>query len=402
MHIYRDRFDELKKWFHEPEILVILGPRQVGKTTLVKDYLSWVEKEKNISKSNIFAYNLDRQQHRDELADQTVFAERISSSSGKKVVFIDEIQRLENPGVFLKGLTDTMPDVKFIVTGSSSLEIRSKIADVLTGRKHVIELSPLSYNEAKTYSEDPLPELLVRGGYPAVFTTKIKEKKLARLDEIMTSYIQVDIKDFLGIEYIDKYTQLMTLLSGQIGGLVNHAHLTSVLHVHLTTLERYLSVLHNTFILDFIYPFSRNSAREIIKAPVPYFLDLGIRNFVLGSFGKLDKRDDRGLLFENFIYTEIKRVVPSYATIRYWRSKDAKEVDFIVGHELKYVPIEVKFQSISEPKVTSSMKSFIHLYKPENFIVVNRTLREEAYWNNTKIQFITIDYLPDILLSYLS
>lgn len=393
MKIHRNKLEELKTWYRDPETIVVLGPRQVGKTTLVKTFLSWVKEEKNLPESNIFAYNLDLKKDKQALEDQTKLFERLTSLKGKKLVFIDEIQRMPEPGIFLKGLIDTIPEVKFIVTGSSSLEIRSKIADVLTGRKHEIELSPLSYQEARTVIEDPLPELLVRGGYPAVFTTPKRDKKMARLNEIVKSYLQNDINDFLGIELMDKYVQLMTLLSGQIGGLVNHSHLTNVLNIHLNTLERYLSILQNTFILDFIYPFGNNPSREIIKAPIPYFIDLGIRNHFLGAFQPLEQRNDRGLLFQNFVYTELRRLVPAFMRIRYWRTKNQQEVDFVVGHELEQIPVEVKYTDLEKPEITSSMKIFIQTYTPKQFVVVNKSFSSEMWWNNTKIQFIPISEL---------
>jgi hypothetical protein len=268
---------------------------------------------------------------------------------------------------------------------------------VLTGRKHVIELSPLSYNEAQSQVNYPLSELLVRGGYPAVFTTQNQDKKMARLNEIVNSYIETDIKDFLGIEYIDKYTKLMTLLSGQVGGLINHAHLTSVLSVHLTTLERYLSILQNTFILDLIYPFSRNPSREITKAPVPYFLDNGIRNYFLGNFQPIELRNDRGLLFENFVYTQLRQIIPPWFNIHYWRSKDKKEVDFIVGHQLTHIPVEVKYKEYDSVEITTSMKAFIQMYNPPTFVVVNLSLAEQTRWNTTDIYFTPIHRLTETI-----
>ena len=201
--IPRLALNELISWIDEPETLVILGPRQVGKTTLMDQLQTWLVDEKGVKKKNLLSFNLDFKPDRKRLQTQADLAQEIQNASDRVFVFIDEVQRLDEPGLFLKGIIDVFPQVKLVVSGSSSLQIRSKVADVLTGRKQLINLSPLFINEVKSLKDDYLERLLVTGGYPAVFTSNNKDKQIARLGEIVSSYLEKDVEDYLGIELVE-------------------------------------------------------------------------------------------------------------------------------------------------------------------------------------------------------
>lgn len=388
--IPRKELETLKKWDSEPEAIIILGARRVGKSTLMSQYSNWLVAEKDIKPDQILQYNLDFEADRIELESQISVSNKLNDlDDGKAYVFIDEIQRRKDSGLFLKGLIDKFPQVKFIVSGSSSLEIRSKVADVLTGRKKEIYLLPLSVEEVSS-RENFLEDLLVTGGYPAVFLSKTKELKIERLEEIITSYMRKDVQDYLGVELTEKYKQIMTLLANQIGGLVSNSNYTSNLNIHLQTLERYFEILKNTFILDFVEPFSTNPSNEIVKAPIPYFLDNGLRNSLLNTF---EFRDNKvlGLLFENLVYLEIKRSIPKTQIIKFWRTKDGREVDFIVTNRVARLPIEVKYQNIKDFRLTNSIQAYLNKYKPENFIIVNLDKNEDIQFGKTLVKYRTIE-----------
>jgi len=393
--IPRLALNELISWIDEPETLVILGPRQVGKTTLMDQLQTWLVDEKGVKKKNLLSFNLDFKPDRKRLQTQADLAQEIQNASDRVFVFIDEVQRLDEPGLFLKGIIDVFPQVKLVVSGSSSLQIRSKVADVLTGRKQLINLSPLFINEVKSLKDDYLERLLVTGGYPAVFTSNNKDKQIARLGEIVSSYLEKDVEDYLGIELVEAYKKLLVMLADQLGQLVNISSLSRTLNLHFKTVERYLSGLQNTFLLDLVYPLATKSSIEIVKSPVPYFWDLGIRNWMLNDFRRLSDRDDRGLLFENLVYLEVKRLISKSWQIKFWRTKSKNEVDLVVTNRLLYLPIEVKFSELDKPEVSTSMKAFIENYEPEVMLVINRTLRAEKRWGSAVIKYRTIEDLGE-------
>lgn len=395
--IKRDVFQQVIDWIDEPEVIVVTGPRQVGKTTLLTQVSDWLKKEKKVNPGDIHWYNLDLESDKDKLSSQGVIEELLQTSSDRQYLFIDEVQRLSEPGLFIKGLVDRYPQAKFVVSGSSSLDIRSKVGEVLTGRKHVVHMYPLSIQETGIES---LKKLMLTGGYPAVFTTKDSSKQKARLEEIVQSYLDKDIQDFLGVELIEEYRKLMVLLADQIGQLINVSKFSRELNIHFQTVERYLSILNQTYILNLVYPYGSKASVEIVKSPVPYYVDLGIRNYLLQSFAEIPERQDKGALFENLVYTELLKSISAGIQIRYWRTKSGKEVDLVLTNRLKPLPVEVKFSHLDQPLVTSSMKAFIETYEPDTFVVVNLSLTAQKRWGSANIIYTTLDKLPDLVLGY--
>ena len=395
--IKREVFKEVLSWINEPEVIVVTGPRQVGKTTLLNQVVEWLKKEQKVEDQRIHWYNLDLESDLQKLNSQQVLEEILLTSNKKQYVFIDEVQRLSEPGLFIKGLFDRYPQVKFLVSGSSSLDIRSKVGDILTGRKHMVQMYPLSIAEVGVSN---IEQIMTTGGYPAVYTTKNKEKQKARLEEIIQSYMDKDIQDFLGVELIEEYRKLMVLLADQIGQLINVSGFSRTLNIHFQTVERYLSILKETYVLDLVYPYGSKSSVEIVKSPIAYFIDLGIRNYLIQSFTNIDKRQDKGFLFENLVYSELKKNLSRGIQIRYWRTKSGNEVDLVLTNRLKPLPIEVKYSKLEQPIVTTSMKAFIESYEPDTFIVTNLNLEAEKRWGSANIIYTTIDKLSGLVNAY--
>lgn len=362
------------------------------------------------SEKQIFIFNLDLVTDLQLFASQQKFIDFIKERIGKNklYIFIDEAQRVENTGSFFKGVYDMELPVKLVLTGSSSLEIKSKIHESLTGRKRVFELYPLNFTEYITGADQILSELIHRqdisdysqnqlfrqmfnfinwGGYPKpAIEQNIAEKK-DLLKEIFSSYIEKDIAGFLKIKNYTAYSRLVSLLGSQIGQLVNIYEISQTLKIDRKILEKYLLFLEKTFIIKIIPPWFKNYRKEITKMPKIYFLDTGLRNFSLNSFGDFDLRQDKGALLENFIFTEIFK--NSDYKINYWRTKEKAEVDFIISTtEEKIIPIEIKSAMLKKPEIPRGLQNFITHYKPQKTILVNLGWRGKSKLDSTEIFFI--------------
>jgi len=407
--VKRQIFSEIAKHLQSPEITVIIGPRQVGKTTLLfqlKDYLI----KKGYPETKIFVFNLDVITELDLFSSQQKFINFLKERVGKEklFIFIDEAQRIENAGIFFKGIYDLKLPVKLVLTGSSSLEIKAKIHESLTGRKRVFNLYPftfaeyfsardttlsklISQKEISSYSREQIMEHLLIflnwGGYPKVaLETNISEKQQI-LKEIFSSYIEKDIIGFLKIKNHSAFTNLVALLSSQIGQLVNTNELSQSLKIERKTIEKYLEILEKTFIIKWIPPFFKNPRKELTKMPKIYFLDAGLRNSALKSFREIETRPDKGALLENFIFSEILKQTD--IQIHFWRTKEKAEVDFVLTNYVGIIlPIEIKATFLNSPKISRSFRSFITRYQPKQAIIVNLSFQGKLKLGKTQIIFV--------------
>jgi len=347
----RSIFHEVASHLKEKEITIIIGARQVGKTTLLmqlKEYLL----ERKIAAEAIKIFNLDLISDLELFDSQKNFINYLKSElvGHKRVyVFVDEVQRLKNPGLFFKGVYDLNLPAKFVLTGSSSLEIKAKTQEPLTGRKRLFYLFPFSFEEfiigtANPLSKilnhkrltpyhliqimDKLREYLVYGGYPRVALEKKTGNKLNLLKEIFSSYIEKDIIGFLKIREALNYSRLVALLAAQVGQLVNAVELGNTLDMKQETIQAYLGALEETFICHLVRPYFTNFRKELVKMPKLFFWDNGIRNAPLEALRDYEGREDRGALLENFVFAEIAR--KNINRVRFWRTKDKNEIDFVL------------------------------------------------------------------------
>jgi predicted AAA+ superfamily ATPase len=380
VNIIRNILPAIINWLDEKEIIVLLGARQVGKTTI--DF----PKDK-------------------KLLDNDYIIKLAAKNKKKKIIFIDEVQRLENPGLFLKYIYDLSIPIKLIVSGSSALELKAKVSEALTGRKMIFNINPFNISEIKKHlmiassniSDDKsnnygneLSKIYTQyGGYPSIVVSTDNGKKILRLKEIFKSYMEKDIKKFLEIKNESAFARLITLLSASSGNLINMDEISNTLSIHKVTLDNYFYYLEQTFIIDRIRPFFKNIRKEIIKSPKVYFNDIGFRNFAINNFNELNIRGDKGFVFENFVYLVLKGKLSDSDKINFWRTRAGAEVDFIISKDLKPVPIEVKAKYLKKPKITRSMRSFIDIYKPEKGYVVNFDLDDEIKIGGCIIRFVS-------------
>jgi predicted AAA+ superfamily ATPase len=412
--IERTLFPDLVSHFPHKEISIITGPRQSGKTTLMDLLREHLDKKGE----RTLYLNLDVEWDRPHFESQLALLRKIELELGKErsYVFIDEIQRKENAGLFLKGLFDLKLPYKFIVSGSGSLELKEKIHESLVGRKRLFELTTIAFDEfvhhktgykykgnlegffaiEKDKTHQLLMEYINFGGYPRVVLASEQTEKIRIVDEIYRSVLEKDIAYLLKVDKTEAFSALIKVLSSQIGNLINYTELSSTLNISYQTVKKYLWYSQKTFLLDIISPYARNVRKEITKSPVPYFWDLGLRNYALGIFGHLGSPSECGFIFENLVFLLLKEKIRLEATkLNFWRTKDKAEVDFILERGRNVVPIEVKYKSLKKQEITRSLRSFIEKYSPDKAYIVNLD-----YSNTLKINKTTLFFLPYYELLY--
>jgi predicted AAA+ superfamily ATPase len=226
------------------------------------------------------------------------------------------------------------------------------------------------------------------GGYPKVITEQEASAKRIVMDEVFTSYITKDITYLLGVRAPEQFVKLIKLLAVQSGGILNYSQLCNDSGLTLATLKNYLWYAEQTFIIDLITPYFTNAKKEITKAPVVYFNDVGMNNFAQGIYGSISEVN-KGFIFQSFVYSLLKaRWTKGLNKVNYWRTKDKAEVDFIVHEEGRIIPIEVKYSDLKKTAITRSFRSFIYRYSPAKAYVVNLTLENQMKINDTEIEFI--------------
>lgn len=369
-------------------ITVLVGPRQSGKTTIGKFICQEIIKQKRFDQ--LIYLNCDSSLIRHWLDGIHVLNELIEEFKLKKfILFFDEAQRLENPGLFIKSLSDLKLPIKIIVSGSSQLEIRSKIQEHLTGRQFEATILPLSYQELGNHLS--LPIQLIYGCYPQIAT---HQEKALLLSQLYQNYINKDVIEILKIGHPIVIEKLMTLIAHSSGQLINYQNLANDCNVSTTMIRNYFSILEKTYVLQTIFPFTGNKRSEITSNPKCYYLDNGFRNQALGNFSSVENRVDKGLLVESAVFQEIIKYKVQYFLdfkIYFWRTKGGAEVDFIIyKNPDDFFPIEIKFNAFKSPKITRSFRSFLDAYHPEKGIIITQEYQYNMRVGKTDVYFIPL------------
>jgi predicted AAA+ superfamily ATPase len=418
--IPRDILPQLEKWLERREAYAIRGPRQSGKTTLLKLLASKVDKAVFLNFEDPDVLEAFEKDPKGYIASFLEGAER-------RYFLMDEYHYVSEPGRKLKLLYDTFENVKFIVTGSSSLELSGGMGRFLVGRVFFFELLPFSFHEFllarderlariqeqknrllrqflggeevevgeeifASEFERSLEEYLIYGGYPAVVTTRDVETKRMILKGIYDTYVSKDVVGFLRFADAFKYRNAVRALAASVGGLLNYQELCSTVQSYFKEIKRIVSILCETYILLLVKPFSCNPRTELRKMPKVYFYDLGLRNYIINNFNPLQLRTDAGALVENFVLLELLRLFPP-ESIYYWRTIGGVEVDFVLELGEEVLPIEVKYRLLEGPKVSRGLRSFIMTYKSRRALVVTRDFFGRQFVNGTQILFVPVYYL---------
>lgn len=330
------------------KVLLLIGPRQVGKTTLLKNILTSISSEKKVQ-----FWNCDESDVRQFLSEAN--SAKLKSFVGNSdFIVIDEAQRVKDIGLTIKLLHDSFPNVQLAVTGSSSLDLSNSINEPLTGRKFEYNLFPFSTNELVNHTSmleemRLLKNRLVYGFYPDVVNNPGEKKEI--LTNIVNSYLYKDVFEFQDIRKSSVIEKLVQALALQVGSEVSFNELGNLLGIDTVTVQRYVDLLEKAFVIFHIRSFSRNVRNELKKSIKIYFYDNGVRNSVISNFSPVELRSDIGALWENFLISErIKNNTyhNKHAKYYFWRTTQKQEIDFIeevdqnlFAYEFKYNPKKV-------------------------------------------------------------
>jgi hypothetical protein len=358
MSIIRNLTLKIQKYLDRDEILLIIGARQSGKTTLLYQIEDILKRQNQI----FYFLNLEDPDYLSLLnqSPKNLFKIFSFDLSQKTFVFIDEIQYLNNPSNFLKYFYDEYRNkIKIIASGSSAFYLDKKFKDSLAGRKRIFHLFTLSFREFLRFKKENqlsqkdfrnlalaekekiilyYQEYITFGGYPRVVLAPLKEKEEI-LRDIAYSYIKKDIYE-ANIRQDEIFYKLFKILASQIGNLVNSSELASTLGVSKTTIDNYLYIMQKSFHIHLINPFFKNLRKELTKMPKLYFLDLGLRNFFIKNFRLFNEREDKGFLLENAVFRQLIEKY-NFDEIKFWRTIQRQEVDFVIDEKLSF---EVKVQ----------------------------------------------------------
>ncbi|MBI5073524.1 ATP-binding protein [Candidatus Woesearchaeota archaeon] len=422
--------DELKKWADREEILAVKGPRRSGKTTLLKMLRDWLVSEKGVAEENIIFITFEDLEAREKFSanPKDFINSFIHDPKQKHYFLLDEYHYVKEGGQKLKFLYDTMENVKFVITGSSSMEI-AEISKYLVGRVFLFYLFPLNFREflnaknsalARIYNEKNsmvrafllenkefevendifvndlskhLEDFVTFGGYPDIVKSENIEEKKIVLKNIYETYISRDLEGLLRITYEFKFRKLLSLLSSQTGNMINYNELASSCNSYYKEIMEFLNVLEETYIIKLLRPFHKNLRTELVKNPKVYFIDIGMRNLMINAFTQLDTRVDKGSIMENFVFNELFSIVKDFYKISYWRTLGKAEVDFVLTLGSEIVPCEVKFQPFKKPEIPRSLRSFISAYNPKKAVMFTKNFWGTMDIENTRIKFIPLCYL---------
>ena len=369
MYIPQKQLKTLKSMIQPGKAIIIYGPRRCGKTTLLRKMLETVEED------YVFADGEDITVQ-DYLSSQSI--DKLKRFLGeKRLLLIDEAQKIGNIGLNIKLMIDNIPGVKIIATGSSSFGLATQLGEPLTGRKYTLRLFPLaqlelSGVETQVRTEASLESRLIYGSYPEVVLMEDDRRRVLYLKEITESYLYKDILELDGIRHSDKLVRLLQLLAFQIGKEVSYNELASQLGMSKNTVDKYLDLLEKTFVIYRLRGFSRNLRKEVSKNSRYYFYDTGIRNTLINNFNPLPLRDDVGMLWENYIMTERLKKQEYTALVSnnyFWRTYDRKEIDLIEDREGRLYGYEIKW----DDKRSKKPQEWLDTYANSEYLVINRT-----------------------------
>jgi predicted AAA+ superfamily ATPase len=359
----------IEKRLNRGKAIVLLGPRQVGKTTLINEFLKQRE---------FLFLNGDDADHR-ELLENAGTTKLKSVIGNHKFIFIDEAQRIKGAGIIAKLIIDHFKEVQLFISGSSALEINDRMQEPLTGRKFEYFLFPISWEELERHlgyleANTQLEERLIFGMYPDVINQRHDAREV--LKQLTSSYLYKDILSITGIKKPDLLDKLLKALALQLGSEVSYNELSRLLEVDKLTISKYIDLLEKLFIIFRLNSFSRNQRNEIKHNRKIYFYDNGIRNTIINNLNPIELRSDKGALWENFLISErikLQQYHKLYSNNYFWRTIQKQEIDFIEERDGQIYAFEFKWNKRPKDKIPSS---FIREYNAIGHIVDKQNFRE--------------------------
>jgi hypothetical protein len=371
--LHRDLEKLVNEKLNIGKAIIIYGARQVGKSTLLKMIETKVDKK-------ILYLNCDNNDIKKQLTEPGINdLRRIFGDN--ELVMVDEAQRVGNIGLTLKLITDQMPEIQLIVTGSSSLDLSNQVNEPLTGRKFEYQLFPLSLKELVDHfgfidTNRDLEQHLIYGTYPDVINNPGNEPEI--LNNLVSSYLFKDVFMYQDIRKPEFIEQLLEALALQLASEVSFNELAQLLKTDAHTVQRYISLLEKAFIIFRLRSFSRNVRNELKKSRKIYFYDNGVRNALLGNYSPLQSRNDAGMLWENFFISERMKFLhynKIYAKRFFWRTTQQQEIDYIEEYDGKLSAYEIKW---NQKKRVRFPITFTRNYPDAIAHIVNR----ENFWEH--------------------
>ncbi|MEK6915407.1 MAG: ATP-binding protein [Nanoarchaeota archaeon] len=383
------------------KVSILLGARQVGKTTLLKQLYEELSKE-----SKCLYLDLDILSNYEKISTYELLLNTLiingyqENQKGLFYLFLDEFQKYSQVTKIIKNVYDNISNVKIYASGSSSLSIKKEVQESLAGRKLITKIYPLDFEEFLIFSKKEeliknhqnihklqgdnlreslkeyeflLKEFMVFGGYPEVALKQTKEEKIIVLESIFDLYVKKDLIDYLKIDKILGAKKLIEFLSVNNGQKIKYEEASKIINHSLKGVKDIIEILEETFIIKVVKPYYTNKNKEIVKIPKIYFIDNGVRNYFLRNFNDLSLRNDSGFLFEGFILSELIKC--NRDNIKFWQDKNGNEVDFLLEDEL--IPIEVKFKNEINSSDFKGIRKFIEEYpKAKNPSIINLNVQK--------------------------
>ena len=349
---------EIEKNLFKNKVLLLIGARQIGKTTLLKKVLQ------NCTEKSLWL-NADEYDVKRKLENATTSTQLLQLFGNAKLIVIDEAQQVEDIGLKLKLVIDTNPELQIIATGSSAFELLQKSNEPLTGRKKEYYLYPISFSEMVSHTsllteQRLLENRLIYGSYPEVINNPGNEKEV--LKEITNSYLYKDVLRYDGIKKASVIDKLLVALALQVGSEVSYNELAKTIgNINSATVEKYIDLLEKAFVIYKLPALSRNLRNEIKKGKKIYFYDNGIRNAIINNFNPLALRNDKGALWENFLISERMKTNSynkHYCNTYFWRTFDQAEVDYIEEYDGALHVFEFKWKTNNKKVPASLLNSY--------------------------------------------
>ena|SRR3989338_2574108 len=389
MVLTRKIFENLKEQAKDRKISLLIGARQVGKTTLLKELFNQLSvKNKCIFLDLDILSNYEKVSSFENLLNTIKLNGYEEKQKEFFYIFLDEFQKYSPLARIMKNVYDNLPNVKIYASGSSSLTIKNQVQESLAGRKTINELFPLSFEEFLFFKKEEnlvnnlknikklkgdnllgslkeyrnlLEEFMVFGGFPEVVIKSSKEEKIQALSSIFDLYIRKDLVEYLNIDRILNVKRLIEFLAVNNGQKIKYEEISKVSSLNFNEIKKYIEVLSETYFIKEIRPFFTNKNKEIVKIPKIYFIDNGVRNYFINNFNQIKLRDDGGFLFEGFVLSEL--IKTGIENIWFWNDKNLEEVDFILKKEGNIIPIEIKFKEDLKSTDFSGLNVFLDSYK---------------------------------------
>jgi uncharacterized protein len=391
----RKHYPELLKEKNNKEISIIIGARQVGKTTILK------ELQKELSKTNKTLFlDLDILSNAEKIQNFETLLNYLKLNGYEEkqkeffYLFFDEFQRYTDVSILMKNIYDNTDNIKVYATGSSSLQIKNSIQESLAGRKKIHYLYPLDFEEYLWFKEDEeaikyynnmpkvqgenivigklklfLEEFMIYGGYPAVVLAETPKEKKEKLNNIFDLYVKKELIEYLAIKKILGAKKVIEYLAINNGQKTQYEEITNRCELSTYEVKQFIEVLNETFITTELRPFFTNKNKELVKTPKIYFIDNGVRNYFINNFNPTTLRGDVGFLFEGYIISELLKANIKY--LKYWQNKKKQEVDIIIDNVSEQIAIEIKYKEKLKTEDYKNLDVFKQEYPEAKLKLIN-------------------------------